>query len=151
MTKTHNGWDYKPEGVTTAQMNLAYCLSVMALEGDVSFDQFREEKLRDPRILDFIRRIEVIPDPELDALGQDYRHAIKCRIETVNGQAFDRRVNFAKGGTDNPMTLEDVRKKFFRLSTKVVSAEQAHELHEAIMGLERLRTVDELTRLLVGR
>src|SRR3954463_14187022 len=35
MTFVHTAWDYRPVGVTAAQMNMFYGLAVMALRGDV--------------------------------------------------------------------------------------------------------------------
>jgi aconitate decarboxylase len=149
ITKLHNGWDYKPEGVTAAQMNMPYCLAVMALESDAFVEQFTPEKMTDPKVLDFIRRIKVIADSELDSLGQDYRHAIICQIETEEGRVLERRIDFAKGGPDNPLTQKDLETKFWKLSTKVFSEQQARELHRTILGIEDVASLDELTCLLV--
>lgn len=149
VTKLHVGWDYKPEGMTAAQMNLPYCLSVMAIEGETFVDQFTEEKIRDPKVLEYIKRIEVIPDPELDRLGQDYRHAILCRVETMDGKSFEGKVEFAKGGPNNSITREEVEKKFWKLAVKVLSEEKVKKLYQTIQNLEGLSSLNELTQYLV--
>src|SRR6185437_14377765 len=54
-TLHHCGWIYDPgnvQGVLAAQMNLRYGMAVMALEREATVDQFREDKLRDPKILE---------------------------------------------------------------------------------------------------
>ena len=58
MTHVHCAWEYKAQGVTAAQMNLYYGLAVIALDGMAFVDQYREERLHDPQILDFIKRIK---------------------------------------------------------------------------------------------
>jgi 2-methylcitrate dehydratase PrpD len=149
VTKLHVGWDYKPEGITAAQMNLPYSLAVMAMEGDAFVDQFTEEKVKDPTILGFIKRITVVPDPELDRLGQDYRHAIICQVETKDGRSLERRVDFAKGGTNKPMTRQEVEGKFRRLAAKVVPERKVENLYQTILDMENISSLTEFTRLLV--
>jgi 2-methylcitrate dehydratase PrpD len=149
VTKLHVGWEYKPEGVTAAQMNLPYCLAAMALEGEAFVDQFTEEKIRDRKIMEFIKRIEVVPDPELDRLGQDYRHAIVCQVETSSGKNLERKVEFAKGSPNNPITREEVEDKFRKLAAKVLAGKKVRELYEATQNLEHLSSLAEWTRCLV--
>ena len=67
MTHVHCAWEYKAQGVTAAQMNLYYGLAVIALDGVAFTEQYREDRLRDPRILDFITRISAYVDPEIEA------------------------------------------------------------------------------------
>jgi len=149
VTKLHVGWDYRPEGMTAAQMNLPYCLSVMALEGETFVDQFTEEKIRDPRILEFIKKVEVVPDPELDRLGQEYRHAIVCQVETMGGKSFERRVEFAKGGPNSPISREEVENKFRKLAGKVLSEEKVRDLYLTIQNLDKVSSLSELSQCLV--
>jgi hypothetical protein len=44
--RDHVAWPYVPQGVASAQMNLYYALSVMALEGAAMVEQFDEKKRR---------------------------------------------------------------------------------------------------------
>jgi 2-methylcitrate dehydratase PrpD len=145
VTKLHVGWDYRPEGITSAQMNLPYCLAVMALAGEVSVDQFTEEKIKDPAILDFIKRVEVVPEKELDRLGPDYRHAILCEVEMNDGRSFHKRIDFAKGGPSNPLTPQEVEMKFYTLARKVLPEGKVQSLYHAIQNVESLPSLVELT------
>ena len=149
VTKLHVGWDYSPEGVTTAQMNLPYCLAVLAIEGEVFVDQFREEKINAPNILEFIERIEVVPDAELDRLGPDYRHATICRVETEDGGIFEKKVDFAKGGINNPITPQEVVDKFRRLTTKVLPEKKVEGIYKTVLNMENISSLTELTDCLV--
>ena len=149
ITKLHVGWDYLPEGVTAAQMNLPYSLAIMALEGNAFVDQYIEEKIGDSTVLEFIKRIDVIADPELDRLGQDYRHAVICRVETKEGRLIEKRVDFAKGGPNNPMTRRDVENKFMKLASKVLPEKSIPNLYQVIQNMEQIPSLTELTRNLV--
>jgi aconitate decarboxylase len=148
VTKLHVGWDYVPEGITSAQMNLPYSVAVMALEGDAFVDQFTDQKIRNPNILDFIKKIEVVSDPELDRLGPDYRHAAICRVETNDGRFFEKKVEFAKGGSTNPLGVEEVASKFRRLAGEVLSEKKVQDLYQTVQNVEDLLSVKELTHFL---
>jgi 2-methylcitrate dehydratase PrpD len=41
VTADHVGWPYRPEGLTSAQLNLPFCVATLLLEGDVFVDQSR--------------------------------------------------------------------------------------------------------------
>jgi 2-methylcitrate dehydratase PrpD len=121
----------------------------MALEGETFVDQFTEKKIRDLKILEFIKKVEVVPDPELDRLGQEYRHAIVCQVETTGGKSFERRVEFAKGGPNNPISREEVENKFRKLAGKVLNEEKVRDLYVTIENLEKLSSLSELAECLV--
>src|SRR5947208_13889534 len=41
VTVDHVGWPYRPDSMTTAQLNLPFCVATLLIEGDVSVDQFK--------------------------------------------------------------------------------------------------------------
>ena len=47
VTMDHVGWKYVPQGLTSAQLNLPYCVATLLLEGDCFVDQFTEDKVAD--------------------------------------------------------------------------------------------------------
>jgi 2-methylcitrate dehydratase PrpD len=48
VTMDHVGWNYEPQGLTSAQLNLPYCVATWLLDGDVFVDQFTEAMVADP-------------------------------------------------------------------------------------------------------
>jgi hypothetical protein len=48
VTMEHVGWKYEPQGLTSAQLNLPYCVATWLIEGDCFVDQFTEDKVADP-------------------------------------------------------------------------------------------------------
>ena len=47
VTVDHVGWPYRPDSMTTAQLNLPFCVATLLIEGDVSVDQFKPEAIHD--------------------------------------------------------------------------------------------------------
>ena len=147
-TYKHTYWEYQPEGVTAAQMNIPYVAAVTALEGNIFIEQFTEEKIKDPKIIQYSRKVEVVPDPELDRLGAELRHVVVVEVRTVNGKTFSRRVDTAKGSDRRPMSTHEVIEKFRLLSGKVLSSDRVAELENTVRCLEDLADVKKLGALL---
>src|SRR5882757_6053379 len=47
VTVDHVGWPYRPEGLTSAQLNLPFCVATLLLENDVFVEQFKPEAVDD--------------------------------------------------------------------------------------------------------
>ena len=150
VTFHHTSWEYKPEGITAAQMNMHYVVAVTALEGALFIDQFTEEKIKDPGIIEFSRKVEVIPDPALDSLGSAFRHAVIAEVRTQNGRTFEERVDTAKGSNKRPMTTDEVIDKYKILAGKVLSQERVDDLYDMVLNLEKVSDVRELSKLLLS-
>jgi 2-methylcitrate dehydratase PrpD len=145
----HTSWEYKPEGVTAAQMNMQYVVSVTALEGDIFIDGFTEDKIRDPKIIEFSRKVEVVPDPELDKLGSQFRHCVIAEVRTTKGGSFRERVDTARGSDRRPMATNEVIQKYEILAGKVLDQKGVSRLQDRVMNLEKASDVREIAMLLV--
>ena len=63
VTVDHVGWPYRPEGLTSAQLNLPFCVATLLLEGDVFVDQFKPEAFTDAARMELSKKVEVVHDP----------------------------------------------------------------------------------------
>jgi len=149
-TYHHTSWEYKPEGVTAAQMNMQYVVAVTALEHNLFIDQFTEEKIKDPRIMEYTRKVEVVPDPELDKRGPEFRHAIIAQVRTNDARAFSEGVDTARGSDKRPLSADEVIHKYTMLARRVLPQKRVYELHDVVLNLERVSDVGELAKLLVA-
>jgi 2-methylcitrate dehydratase PrpD len=151
-TLHHCGWDYDPakiQGVLAAQMNLRYGMAVMALERKATVAQFTEAKMRDPVIMDFVRRVNVELDPKYDGSGGKYRVACRAAVTCRNGASHDAEVLFRKGSHEDPMTVAEIGDKFMDLAGKTIKPDSAQRVADTVARLERLDNSNELTQLLV--
>jgi 2-methylcitrate dehydratase PrpD len=147
-TKTHAAWEYKPEGVMNAQMNIYYCIAIMLLEGDCFVDQFSEEKLANEKVRELTKLIDIIVDPEMDK--QQYtKWGARVEIEFKTGERLSRKVDFYRGSARNPMSYEEIKNKFVRLAQKKISIAKANSIIATVEELEELKDIGELAGLLV--
>jgi 2-methylcitrate dehydratase PrpD len=147
-TAPGQGLNYSPDSPMAARLSVPYCVSLAAAEGRIAMEQFREDKIRDPKILDFMKRITVEPAPEFH---QKYPGTLAAHLEmqTKDGRKFREESLYPKGHPKNPMTDEEIKEKFRRLSVLTLDKVQTEKIIEKVYDLENLRQVDELVNLLI--
>src|SRR5687767_8346349 len=150
MTHVHCAWKYEAQGVTAAQMNLYYGLAVIALDGTAFVDQYREERLRDPRILDFIGRIHARVDPEIEAMGPAFRHAARLKVETRDRRTHTREILHRRGSPENPLKPGDIEYKFRNVARGCLAPARLERVIEICKMLDRQANTHELTSILAA-
>jgi 2-methylcitrate dehydratase PrpD len=139
-------WAYKPTTITSAQLNLYFVSAIMLLENDVFTAQFTEEKVRDPRVLDLIQRIEITHDPALD--GKGYVHGNPVEVELHDGTVL-KAWGKARGDTDNPVHMSDIIEKFNKVTYRRLDAAKTANISALCERLDTLDDVSELIDLLL--
>ena len=149
MTFVHTAWEYRPVGITAAQMNIYYGLAVMALRGEVSAADYTEGAISDPAILAFIPRISVSVDQELEEMGAAFRHAARLVVRTVDGRTLKREIyHLRRGSPENPVSRQDVERKFVSNVDTLLGRSSIDRLKELASQLEGLANVDELVKII---
>lgn len=148
MAHRHCAWDYRPQGVTAAQMSLYFTLAAMAHDGEVLTEQFAEERLSDPRLLAFMRRIRIDVDPAYDEGGDAMRHCSRIRVTTRDGRVLENSAPHRKGSPEFPMTREERYAKFRRLAGAALPGPAVEAIIREVEALDRARDVRALVSLL---
>jgi aconitate decarboxylase len=149
VTVEHVGWEYKPEGVTSAQLNLPFCVATMVIEGDCFVDQFSEAIVSDPARMAFASKVRTIEDPEITARGPSHRHNVNVEVHFTDGSVEKESVDAARGSEKYFASDADVVAKFEKLASKSLPTSQIAELRDAILNLEDLKDAGDIARLLV--
>jgi 2-methylcitrate dehydratase PrpD len=149
-TYVHCAWEYKAQGLTAAQMNLYFGLAMIAIDGNAFVEQYREDRLQDPAVLDFIGRITARIDPEIEAMGAAFRHAARVSVRTHDGRSLDAEILNRRGSAENPLSADDVERKFRDVVRSCLPAAQIEDLIGLVQGLESQSTVDDLVRIMAA-
>lgn len=150
MTHLHCAWEYKAQGVTAAQMNLYYGLAVIALDGVAFTDQYREDRLRDPKIFDFIKRITAYVDPRIEEMGAAFRHAARVRVTTRDSRSFEKLLLHRRGSPEHPLQPEDIEYKFRHVVGACLAPEHIERVIKLVQTLEKLASTQELIAILAA-
>jgi len=149
-TKLHVGWPYEPKSMTTAQMNLLFCVAVLLHDRDFFVDQVTEKSIRRSDVLQTTKKIEVLEDPQFDALDDEGRHGVDLEVQLRSGKSYREKVLHAKGSDKHPMTEDEVLQKFRLLTSRVLSRARVAQLEETLLNLEKLDDARKIGKLLTA-
>ena len=148
VTMDHVGWKYVPQGLTSAQLNLPYCVATWLIEGDCFVDQFTEDKVADPARMKLAEAVEVHHDHDITAKGAKFRHMVRVAVELKDGTRMERTVEAARGSEKKFASDADIVEKFEKLARKALPQAQVAKLRDAMLGLEKLGDAGEIARLM---
>jgi 2-methylcitrate dehydratase PrpD len=148
VTVDHVGWPYRPDSLTTAQLNLPFCVATLLLEGDVFVEQFKPDCVDDAGRIALSRKVEVVQDPAITALGSNYRHKARVDVHLNDGSVHTETREAPRGSEQSFASAADIIEKFRKLSRGVLSERQQTSLVDAMLGLEHLDDASDLIRLL---
>lgn len=149
-TLEHVGWKYEPSSMTTAQMNLSFGIGAMLEYGDAFVEQYTEETIRSPRLLELTRKVAVVNEPAFDALGARHRHHIQLTIEFLDGSRETEEVVAALGSPARPLPNDRITAKYYRLACVALNPEKVENLKEQVLHLEELPDARVLSHSLRG-
>ena len=140
--------NYNPSTLLAARLSVPFCLSLAAVDGQVTLQNFSKERIYDPKIRELIGRIRVKADSELNALYPE-KFPAEVEVTTKYGKKFSEAEYYPKGSYKNPLTEEELQSKFLSLATVTFPKEQARKIMDTIHRLDELKLISELTSLIV--
>jgi 2-methylcitrate dehydratase len=139
---------WAPATKETADHSLPYIVAMTLLEGKIDNSSYSPKKFKDPKIRDFLKKETVVEDEDLTAM---YPEAVANRVtvKLSSGKVISKQVNYHKGHPKNPMSDQDVEKKFLTLTKRQLSENQAKRALDILWTLERVNDLSKLFSALV--
>lgn len=142
---TGDGAKKYPNNKETADHSAYYLTAIAIIDRQVGPAQFKPEKYNHPQVLDLIDKVVLTGDPDLDRK----RPAGISEITTKSGETYRLQVDYPRGHLHNPMTDQEVIKKFEGLASAYMSKAQMEKVVYTVFELETLDDIGELNRLLI--
>lgn len=111
----------------------------------VSFDDFTDERARDPLRLALAEKVHTFVDADCDQLFPRQFPAV-LRVTLKNGRVLERRVMETRGGPGNPLSDDELRLKFQINARHALSPEGTLRLADAVFALDSAKAVGPLLR-----
>ncbi|MFC2066027.1 MmgE/PrpD family protein [Chloroflexota bacterium] len=146
--RRHPAWAHyhaisEPQNYHEAQVSLPYSVAIGLIEGKAFIDQYSDDRLKDKRVLQLARKVNISADPSLP-------RGVSCAMEIKmkDGTLYNAQVDYAKGSMENPMTAEERIDKFQSLASAELPAEKRATIISMVDKLEELKDMSELCALL---
>jgi 2-methylcitrate dehydratase len=134
---------WAPKTHETADHSLPYVIAVALLDGEVAVESFADARLVDPAVKAFLNMTEV---EENAAFSAQYPKAAPCRITAymTDGTSVVGEVTYPKGHNLNPLSDEDLERKFHNLFRGYGDRAQAEKVLEIAWNLDRVTELQTL-------
>jgi 2-methylcitrate dehydratase PrpD len=124
-------------------VNCQYMLAVAMLDGKIDFQNSHDfERMHDPQVLEYKKRVEIVADAELTKIFPAVRAAI-VEITTASGN-YKILLDRMPGAPYNPLTPAEVEEKFLLLSVPVLGEQRSQAIVESSRSLDTLVDVADL-------
>lgn len=140
---------WNPSSRETADHSMPYCVAAALLDGHISMESFNDLRRADPQLHELLGRITVHRDPDMNR-GYPDGTPSRVRVTLRDGQTLSREVKYPRGHAGNPMTDEEVREKFVRMTSLGLAVPARARLQEAIWGFEELENIAGLFELMAS-
>jgi 2-methylcitrate dehydratase PrpD len=142
----YNGHDHKHcDNLLDAQMGAPIAAGLAVVEGDIAAHMFLPESLARPEVQRLIEAADAYIDDECEAIYPGRRSGAVA-ITLKNGTTLKARVLDPKGEGENPMTDDDLKRKFMVNCEPVIGKVRSEALMKAVWSFDRAASVSDLLR-----
>lgn len=137
---------HNPRTALEAKFSQEYWMTIVLLEKQAGLEQFTDEKVQDPKIRNFMEKVKFSHDPEMPRFG------VRIKVNMKNGRTYTTMYWPLKASPENPASDEDLIAKYRDCAEWCgLPKEKTEKSIALIMGLERLKDVSDLMKLLYHR
>jgi 2-methylcitrate dehydratase PrpD len=104
-----------PRTVHQSKFSMGFVLAQIALAGRAGLGEFTDARLADAQVRDFLGRVDMVLDPEVDA-AYPRRWLGRVEVQTTDGRRLEQRVDTPKGDPGNTLTRPELEDKALRLA-----------------------------------
>jgi 2-methylcitrate dehydratase PrpD len=125
---------------------MGYLLGRAVIHGKVSLDDFTDAAVREPRMLDFAKRVRITLNSALSDSSEVRPSKVDVRLK--DGRTLSRYVEHSKGGPQAPLSSQELRAKFSDCAKRVIDSGAMDAVVEYVDKMDSLEDVRPLGRLL---
>jgi 2-methylcitrate dehydratase PrpD len=135
---------FAPASDSHGRVSLQYSLAEALHAGELGKDAYVVENLRNAEILALARRVHYHVDPGFPGPGR-FKGEVKVTLR--DGRSFVETEEYNRGSVENPMTDEEIRRKFDENASSFLSADTRARLVAEVDRLEHLADATTLVDL----
>ncbi len=144
----HGGTITEPKEVIEAQFSLRFSLAIRLLKGSNDPRLYVDPKVwQDSQVLEMGRKIHLVSDPTAEG---KLRFACRMKISLSTGRVIEGYLAAPRGTAGNPLSIEELRKKFCSLANGVIPKENSDRIMNKVEGINLEDDVSSLMRLMVS-
>ena len=122
----------EPKTGLEGKFSIYYCVANALLRGYTGMQAFTDEKVNDPAIRDFMKKISVEVDSDIWGLPA------RVKVETVSNQVFEESSDVLNEIPEFEIKKEKVQGKFLDLVVPVLGEKKSKDLMETFLAFDKM-------------
>jgi 2-methylcitrate dehydratase PrpD len=135
----------RPRNAYDAQFSLPYLVAATLVRGRFTLSELEPEAYTDAGLLAVAERVDYEIDPDS---GYPAHYSGEVSIVLRDGRTLRRRQAVNRGARENPISEDDVRRKFFDNAQRAVSRSAAERICRLVIAIDDQPSLDELAAAL---
>jgi len=135
----------RPTSSYGAKFSLPYSIAVMLIRGRAGLEEFTDEAIRDPGVLELAKKVRYELDPTIDYPRHFSGHV---KIVLLDGTVLEENQPYPRGGFESPLPPEEIEAKFRANARLVLPEGQLDLIIKSVKTLEQLESITALSDLL---
>jgi 2-methylcitrate dehydratase PrpD len=131
----------EPKIGVEGKFSLWFLAALAVAEGNVNLEKFTDQKVNNPRLIDLRRKVKA-------KLVRELKFGARVEVKMNDGTRYQGFRETPKGDPANPLSLEEIERKFQSMAKKFITEKDNERLLRNIKDIESLNDVRELTALL---
>ena len=133
-----------------AQFSIPYCVANALLRKSSRLHHFEESYIRDPKIMDIIKKINVTPDPAIEKREQ---RAMDMEVRIKQGAVYQKSIDIPRGSPGNEMTKEEHMARYYEgvsYGRKPLPQKNVEQIISMVGNLDEVGDIRDLIPLLLS-
>ncbi|MFC7009843.1 MmgE/PrpD family protein [Halalkalicoccus salilacus] len=132
-----------------ADHSLPYTMAALALDGELSHQQYKLERIRSNDVQNLLKRVTIMEDPELTERYESGEMPAIIRITTSDSTVHEIEKPYFEGHPARPMSWDQLAEKFASMAGDIYSIDEQQRIIDTVRNLEKHDTSDLLETLVV--
>jgi 2-methylcitrate dehydratase PrpD len=138
-----------PKTALEGKFSIPFCMAIAVVERKAGIAQFEDRKVRDKKVIELMKRVNLYVDDELEKLGYDQVRS-RIRIALKKGRTIEGRYDVARGHPEKPMSWAELGDKFRDCAALVLPDRNAEDVVNLTARVEEMKSLTPLIRALTG-
>lgn len=140
----------RPKTGLQGKFSLDYTVARALISGHVNLDDFTDERVNQPEVLNLMDKMKWIvkyPMPKQGSASEFDPKSILIKLK--DGREIFKEVLVSKGMQENPLTQEEFKEKYFYCASVVLPKEKVIESFTMLSNLKEIEDINELMKTLI--
>ena len=138
----------RPQTPLESKFSMEYSLAIALVDRWAGLPQYTEERQEDPLVRDLMSRVRVSVDATFPHEYATFPAAVT--VHMTDGRKLSSRVDVPRGYPTNPLTPEELHRKFRECCANLLGPSVVEEAIRMIESLAEVPDVRQLTSLILG-